>query len=283
MCIPNLEYQLVNPTTQVALYSFCLRSCPTLLNITWNIYQGLTNLSSNVTQWTFFNANQSLENRWFFGTRFLALSVGLVAALFYHAGRSSPNFTSISQLFVSFPRVELWRFEVVYSFTNQQSRSALNFRINRPPTNGSCSVSPQNGTTTTRFTISCPNWLDDDQIKDYSLYRKTTIGWTFVSYSSVQTFDVFFPSGDHQLLVSVRDKRDCVTESNLTTISVRTASANLSSSSSLGQILQIGDPAAKAQVINLISQEMNEDNLESLRNASSSQGRWKIDAFHFLR
>ena len=73
MCIPNLEYQLVNPTTQVALYSFCLRSCPTLLNITWNIYQGHANLSSNSTQWTLLNSNQSLENRWFFGICFLAI------------------------------------------------------------------------------------------------------------------------------------------------------------------------------------------------------------------
>ena len=186
-------------------------------------------------------------------------------------GRSSPNFTSIPQLFVSFPDVELWRFEVVYSFANQQSRSALNFRINRPPTNGSCSISPQNGTTLTRFTVSCLGWFDEDQIKDYSLYRKTMLDWTFVSYSSVQTFDVFFPSGDHQLLVAIRDKRDCVTESNLTTISVRTESLTLSPSSPLDQILRHGDPTTKAQVMNSISQEMNENNLESLRNASSSQ------------
>ena len=198
-------------------------------------------------------------------------------------GRSSPNFTSISQLFVSLPHVELWRFEVVYSFANQQSRSALNFRINRPPSNGSCSVSPQNGTTLTRFTVSCPGWFDEDEIKDYSLYRQTMLDWTFVSYSSVPTFTVFLPSGDHQLLVSIRDKRDCVYQSNLTTVSVQTEPLTLSPSNALDQILRNGDPTAKAQVMNSISQGMNENNLESLRNASSSQDRWKSAPFHSHR
>ena len=67
MCIPNLEYQSVNPTTQVALYSFCLGNCPTFLNMTWNIYQGHTNHSSNITQWTLFPWIQLNENLWFFG------------------------------------------------------------------------------------------------------------------------------------------------------------------------------------------------------------------------
>jgi hypothetical protein len=44
----------------------------------------------------------------------------------------------------------------------------LNFIINQPPENGSCSINPLNGTTSTLFTISCPNWQDQDGIKDYS-------------------------------------------------------------------------------------------------------------------
>ena len=67
MCIPNTEYQSVNPTTQVSLYSFCLGNCSTPLNMTWNIYQGHTNVSSNVTQWLLLNSIQSYENIWFFG------------------------------------------------------------------------------------------------------------------------------------------------------------------------------------------------------------------------
>ena len=41
MCIPNFEFQLVNPTTQVALFSICIGNCTTIQNITWNIYQGI--------------------------------------------------------------------------------------------------------------------------------------------------------------------------------------------------------------------------------------------------
>jgi hypothetical protein len=67
MCVPNLEFQLVNPTTQVALFSVCIGNCTTLQNITWNIYQGTANLSSNFTEWTLFNQTNSYINIWFFG------------------------------------------------------------------------------------------------------------------------------------------------------------------------------------------------------------------------
>ena len=63
-----------------------------------------------------------------------------------------------------------WRFEVIYGFMNEKSSSALNFVINQSPRNGSCSISPSNGTTMTLFSILCSNWFDEDDIKDYSLY-----------------------------------------------------------------------------------------------------------------
>ena len=72
MCIPDLEFQLINPTTQVALFSVCLDNCTTIQNITWNIYQGSMNASTNVTKWTLFNQIIQYENIWFFGKyRFL--------------------------------------------------------------------------------------------------------------------------------------------------------------------------------------------------------------------
>ncbi|CAF4165711.1 unnamed protein product, partial [Adineta steineri] len=53
-CVPNLEYQFVNPTTQVALFILCVG--------TYN------STSSNSTQWTLFNNTILYENIWFFGT-----------------------------------------------------------------------------------------------------------------------------------------------------------------------------------------------------------------------
>ncbi len=85
-------------------------------------------------------------------------------------GTSTSNFTAINQLFLSNPQIILWRFEVVYTFVSDTSSSSLHFVINQPPSNGSCSISPLNGTTSTLFTISCPDWFDADGIEDYSLY-----------------------------------------------------------------------------------------------------------------
>jgi hypothetical protein len=76
----------------------------------------------------------------------------------------------VKELFVDHPQTEYWRFEVTYSLLSETSSSAINFVINQPPRNGSCSIKPSNGTTTTLFTVSCPNWFDENGIKDYSIY-----------------------------------------------------------------------------------------------------------------
>jgi hypothetical protein len=67
MCIPNIEYQHVNPTTQVALFSVCVGNCTAVQNITWNIYQGSMNASSTMTEWTIFNKMNLYRDIWFFG------------------------------------------------------------------------------------------------------------------------------------------------------------------------------------------------------------------------
>jgi hypothetical protein len=151
MCIPNIEFQLINPTTQVALFAICDENCINIQNIEWNIYQGEMNSSTNITIWTLFDQTNSNESIWFFGT-------------------STNNFTALNQLFLSNEYIDLWRFEVVYTFPSQTSSSSLNFKINQPPSNGSCEIDPENGTTNTLFTIKCSDWINNDDIKDYSLY-----------------------------------------------------------------------------------------------------------------
>jgi hypothetical protein len=168
MCVSNLEFQRVNPTTQVALFSFCVGNCSTIQNITWNIYHGTTNLSSNFTQWTLFNQTTSYQDIWFFGRTILLLSNKKILLIFL--GTNTSNFTAINELFLINPEITLWRFEVVYTFSFETSWSSFNFVLNQPPCNGSCSISSFNGTTSTLFDISCPNWFDDDGIQDYSIY-----------------------------------------------------------------------------------------------------------------
>ncbi len=67
MCVPNLEFQLVNPSTQVALFALCLGSCTTIRKITWNVYEGSMNSSSNFTKWVLSNQMNQYQNIWFFG------------------------------------------------------------------------------------------------------------------------------------------------------------------------------------------------------------------------
>ena len=68
LCIPNLEFQLINPTTQVSLFALCTGNCSIRRNITWNIYHGVMNSSGhNLTHWTLFNQMNLYQNIWFFG------------------------------------------------------------------------------------------------------------------------------------------------------------------------------------------------------------------------
>ena len=172
MCIPNMEFQLVNPTTQVALFSSCFDTCQSLISITWNVYTGLTSGANKTVQWTKFNQSSAYQNIWFFGKDLSARDRKQKRAL---SGANTSNFTAAKDLFIANPQVPFWRFEVVYLFANETSTSALNFVINEPPANGTCAISPSTGTTSTLFTLSCPNWFDKDGVGDYSLYSKRCI------------------------------------------------------------------------------------------------------------
>jgi hypothetical protein len=88
---------------------------------------------------------------------------------------NTSKFTATNTLFLENHPIMYWRFEVVYTFPDEKSSSALNFIINQPPRNGSCSINPSTGKTTTVFTINCTEWLDEDNIKDYSFYSKMTL------------------------------------------------------------------------------------------------------------
>jgi hypothetical protein len=68
MCSPNVEYQNVNPSTQVALFSSCIHNCESLKNITWNIYQGLMSSLGNNVQWETFSPRINSSNDYFFGS-----------------------------------------------------------------------------------------------------------------------------------------------------------------------------------------------------------------------
>ncbi|CAF4139161.1 unnamed protein product, partial [Adineta steineri] len=272
MCVPNLEFQLLNPTTQVALFTICIGTCTNLQSIKWNIYQGSDNsTSSNSTQWTLFNNTILYENIWFFGI-------------------NTSNFTATDLLFLNNLQISLWRFEVVYTFQSAISTSALNFIINQPPANGSCSINPLDGTMTTLFNITCPNWYDVDGIQDYSLYAWTTdiSQRTIIAFSPEDNFQVRLPVGDNEtsllnLVVYVRDLVGSVTQVNISSVNVIADLAiindlidkitNLSSTitnNPIVRLLSSGNQNVVGQMITSLSQEFNQMNSENLDKAISN-------------
>lgn len=186
---------------------------------------------------------------------------------------------------------------MVYSFPSGSSSSALNFVINQPRSNSSCSISQSSGTTTTLFQVSCPDWFDQDGIQDNSLNIRSfdPSKRLLISFSPCLNFTVRLPSGQGsisslELLVSVLDTRSCVTELNLTSISVPSdsnaignllsdlqGSSNTSTLNPLVQSLAGGNQNTVGQVTSSLSHQfnqMNTDNLQSAVSGDSSTGEF---------
>ena len=204
------------------------------------------------------------------------------------AGSNSSNFTATNQLFLANPTIAYWRFEVVYSLSSGSSSSALNFVINQPPSNGSCSISPLVGTTSTVFTVTCVNWQDADGVKDYSIYSGPDR--TMVAFSSAATMSLRLPAGRTntsmlQLVVVIRDQLGCVVEVNLSSVvvtvdsvaidqllqAVRSSSASALNNNPLVQILSSGNQNAVAQVLLGLSQQFNGISTQALQMAVNSE------------
>jgi hypothetical protein len=217
-------------------------------------------------------------------------------------GQSTANFTSTSDLFLAYPQIDYWRLEVIYSFANAQTLSALNLQLNRPPRNGSCSISPINGSTSTLFTVTCASWFDEDGILDYSLHSNSsryfllhtrltplTLAYTnnrstltIVAFSNVPTFQLRF-SIDHahtiELPISlrIRDSLDCVTDVDLSSITLTVDQTELEqfianpTDPRFTQIFASGNQNAIGQVISVFAQQLNQRTQQELQQAYHSR------------
>jgi hypothetical protein len=57
MCQLNEEFYYISSNTQLALFSLCSGNCSSVVNVTWNVYQGSINsLNETFVQWTLFNS-----------------------------------------------------------------------------------------------------------------------------------------------------------------------------------------------------------------------------------
>ena len=217
--------------------------------------------------------------------------------LFTDAGRNTTNFTATNQLFLANPQVRYWRFEAVFSFVTEISSSALNFVINQPPSNGSCSIFPLQGTTSTLFSISCPDWVDEDGVKDYALagFAADPEEQIMLAFSSVSDFTVRLPAPNINqtqlnLLITVRDTLDCVTFINISAVVVKvdissiiqlidqlSNSTNILNGNPLVQLLSSGNQNTVAQLVTSLSQHFNQINRQDIDGALSSRYSSKSD------
>ena len=261
------------------------------------------NASSSVVQWTPYPRMDQYQNTWFFG---MSSHPHCSSLTLIFAGSNTSNFTATNQLFLANPTIAYWRFEVVYTLPSERSSSALSFVINQPPRNGSCTVAPLNGTTSTPFTLTCSRWQDEDGIKDYSIYSRSSsllthsnhrpVGWTIdhqdrtmIAFSPMPTMSLRLPAAQSntstlQLIVIIRDQQDCVREVDLPPVIVRADSTetdqllqSLQTSSStpgnspLVQILSSGNQNAVGQVLSSLSQQFNDINTQALQSAADRE------------
>ncbi|CAF3720614.1 unnamed protein product [Rotaria sp. Silwood1] len=269
MCSPNLDYQYINPSTQVALFSVCTGHYRAISNIQWNIYQGSNDSLTTVVEWTRFNHTDSSQNLHFLGL-------------------NTTNFTAIKTLFINNPNIEFWRFEVVYTFYTETSSSALDFIINQPPENGTCSIDPENGTTNTLFTINCTDWFDEDGIQDYSFYlwSEKSSELVMLAFTTISTLDIKLPAGDNNssslnITVHIRDTLNCVKEFHIeepivvildeisinTFINIIQNIDNKKTNDPIRQALASGNQNIVIQTVTIVSQELNKRNKHELEIA----------------
>ena len=231
MCVSAQEFQKVNPTTQIALFSSCVNQCSTAKSISWNIYHGKINSSA----WILFNQIDQYENSWFYG-------------------RNTSHFTATHDLFLRFPNITHWRFEVIYQFETISSLSALHFEINPTPANGSCQINPKIGITNTLFNVNCSNWQIKEKIKEYSLY---TTSRQIIAFSPVSSFQVRLPVGKYlNLVIRIRDILNGITEFNLSSVTVTSKPINLSEQSFV-ELLSSGNQNIIGQVLTLVNDEFD--------------------------
>ena len=101
-----------------------------------------------------------------------------------------------------------------------------------------------------------------------------------IAYSPISIFQVQLPPGNGstyslELIVFIRDRRDCLTQWNSTSVSVLPDPTDLNNlinnlAGSSVRLLSAGNTNTVDQVINSLSQQLNQMNTENLDNAVSS-------------
>ncbi len=98
-----------------------------------------------------------------------------------------------------------------------------------------------------------------------------------IAFSSVSTFQVRLPAGDDQtLIIYIRDIDDCITEYNISSVTVILDSTEINdfingSQNSIVQLLSSQNQNIVSQIITLLSQQFNIMSNENLNKTISSK------------
>jgi hypothetical protein len=155
-CKPFPAYQLINPSTQMMITSYCETGCQNVstLTYTWSLYR-------------FFQISpDDVQEKWI---QYVNTS--------YVKGTDTAELTMASAMFTTNPDVKRWKIEFGLTAVSKQNgiangASSLILQLNQIPYNGTCTVTPDNGTALqTLFTFTCKDWLDKDgTIEKYVFY-----------------------------------------------------------------------------------------------------------------
>ncbi|XP_064641904.1 uncharacterized protein LOC135496476 isoform X2 [Lineus longissimus] len=86
-----------------------------------------------------------------------------------YIGEESEELTLLPPLFEK--ESDLYQAELTLSYLGLRGIAEMNFTVNRPPTKGSCSVSPKTGTyISTKFVVSGAGWSDERKVRFYEIY-----------------------------------------------------------------------------------------------------------------
>ncbi|XP_071823907.1 polycystin-1-like protein 2 isoform X6 [Apostichopus japonicus] len=180
----------------------------------------------------------------------------------------------------------------------ETGRTEYSFGISTPPANGSCRVSPRNGTVLeTRFTVLCEGYVDDDhQPISYSVYRTDFNGFDTLisSYKSASSPSFYLPLGNESnsfivlLRVKVSDVYGCSTYSSLSvkvlpilalsgqTLGERLVNLTSTSTGMLGNLLTSGNREAANQMMVSMATILNDVSLKDDSDAIDINTRVQI-------
>ncbi|XP_071129607.1 polycystin family receptor for egg jelly-like isoform X3 [Mytilus edulis] len=147
LCVPTVDGLRIAPSTRLGLLGHCSTGCDSNTKYEWKIY--------------------TADHQWIWKE---------VLELPTHSdGINSMNIAIRKELFSLNPDVTQYQVSISATTSAGDSGTAFtNLILNKPPSGGTCSITPKVGTVlqTQKFDITCSGWTDEDGIAEYQMYCK---------------------------------------------------------------------------------------------------------------